>query len=99
MLLKRVKINQLSKVAFSKGENALSEYKGVLTWAFGVSPKYFSRSSVSSVLLTGELSTVSLVLAHIGELVGQQESSLLQRLVNSEEHHSLMEMAAGTKRD
>lgn len=99
MLLKRVKINQLSKVAFSKGETAPSEYKGVLTWAFGVSPKYFSRSSISSVLLTGELNTGSLILPHIGELVGQQESRLLQRVVNSEEHHSLMEIAAGTKRD
>lgn len=46
MLLKRVKINQLSKVAFSKGEAAPTEYRGVLTWAFGVSPKYFSRFEV-----------------------------------------------------
>ncbi|NXC18514.1 TM131 protein, partial [Corythaeola cristata] len=63
----------------------------------GKKSKVCLKSSISSVLLTGELNTVSLVSAPGGDLVGEQESSLLQRLVNSKELHSLMEIGGTNK--
>lgn len=61
-----------------------------MIWIFGVSPKYFSgfaKPKILSVLLTGELSTCSLVSVRAGELVGEGDPSLLWRLFNSKEFH------------
>lgn len=57
------------------------------------------KSSILSVLLTGELNTVSVVSVHAGELVGKWDPDLVWRLVNSKELHSLMEIVASTKWD
>lgn len=57
------------------------------------------KPNILSVLLTGELSTFSLVSIHAGELVGEGDPNLLWMLFNSKELHSLMEVVASTKYD